>query len=355
MTVEPTSPLRHARQTGGGGSISLKRKHFRELRHFATETSKAVCQACQRRRRGSSRLFADDLEVRYAREDGARVPGRTCGPSSPGSTSGRSSSPDVRTRRPPRATRRPSTARGSATASPTRSASRRTALTAREEPLPLPLPARASCCRTPRPRSSTRGCRSHLPRTILTREEVLRLLERRPWQDARGRCATARSSRRSTRRASASSELGALRVDDVDTEDLLLRIVMGKGSKDRNVPLTPAAAGRSSAYLAPGPGEAPRPRPAARSSSSASVARTLHRAVVNKLILPWAKKAGIKKHVTCHTFRHSVATHLLRNRADIRHIQVLLGHASLKTTERYTRVEISDLKEVVARAHPRGR
>jgi integrase/recombinase XerD len=76
---------------------------------------------------------------------------------------------------------------------------------------------------------------------------------------------------------------------------------------------------------------------------------------VNKLILPWARKAGIEKHVTCHTFRHSVATHLLRNRADIRHIQTLLGHASLRTTERYTRVEIEDLKKVVARAHPRGR
>jgi site-specific recombinase XerD len=59
--------------------------------------------------------------------------------------------------------------------------------------------------------------------------------------------------------------------------------------------------------------------------------------------------------VTCHTFRHTLATHLLRGRADIRHIQQLLGHGSLQTTERYTRVEISDLKVVIARAHPRGR
>ena len=63
----------------------------------------------------------------------------------------------------------------------------------------------------------------------------------------------------------------------------------------------------------------------------------------------------MKKHVTCHTFRHSVATHLLKGRADIRHIQALLGHRSLATTERYTQVEIQDLKEVVRRAHPRGR
>jgi site-specific recombinase XerD len=73
------------------------------------------------------------------------------------------------------------------------------------------------------------------------------------------------------------------------------------------------------------------------------------------LMRHWVEKAAIKKHVTCHTFRHSVATHLLRGRADIRHIQALLGHESLGTTERYTRVEISDLKEVIRRAHPRGR
>ena len=50
------------------------------------------------------------------------------------------------------------------------------------------------------------------------------------------------------------------------------------------------------------------------------------------------------KHVTCHTFRHSVATHLLKGGADIRHIQTLLGHRSLTTTERYTHVAIADLR-----------
>jgi len=78
-------------------------------------------------------------------------------------------------------------------------------------------------------------------------------------------------------------------------------------------------------------------------------------AVLNKMVRRYASKAAIRKHITCHTFRHSVATHLLKGRADIRHIQALLGHESLSTTQIYTRVEISDLKEVLRRAHPRGR
>ncbi len=186
-----------------------------------------------------------------------------------------------------------------------------------------------------------------------TREEMLRLLNA-----VRGKSPKALRDRAIFETLYATgmrvAELCALRVGDVDTEDLVARIVMGKGRKDRNVPLTPAAGRAIEAYLmlarAKLLGRAPR-----KELFVGERGAKLHRAVVNKIILPWARKAGIKKHVTCHTFRHSVATHLLRNRADIRHIQVLLGHSSLRTTERYTRVEIADLKRVVARAHPRGR
>jgi len=150
------------------------------------------------------------------------------------------------------------------------------------------------------------------------------------------------------------SEIANLSVHDVDLEDLTLRVILGKGRKDRNVPLTAAAAEMIEAYMAKG---------RARLLQSVKDRRLfvadhggrMHRAVLSRLVQHYAKKAGVKKHATPHTFRHSIATHLLRKRADIRHIQVLLGHASLKTTERYTRVEISDLRRVISRAHPRGR
>lgn len=67
----------------------------------------------------------------------------------------------------------------------------------------------------------------------------------------------------------------------------------------------------------------------------------------------YVKKANLGKRVTAHTLRHSCATHLLQGKADIRQIQVLLGHACLSTTQIYTRVEVSDLAEVVKRCHPR--
>ena len=161
------------------------------------------------------------------------------------------------------------------------------------------------------------------------------------------------------------SELAELTLYDVDTEERLLRVVKGKGRKDRNVPLTKAASRAIEAYLARGReaivseararGVTSRRGEGARLLFPGELGGKLKRAVIGKIVARWAKKAGIKKHVTCHTFRHSVATQLLRGGADIRHIQALLGHASLKATERYTRVEVGDLKRVLERAHPRGR
>jgi site-specific recombinase XerD len=149
-------------------------------------------------------------------------------------------------------------------------------------------------------------------------------------------------------------ELARLKCTDVDTEDRVLRVVLGKGAKDRNVPLTRAAAEAIEAWLAEG---RPRTPGATRSAWLFLACRggRLYASLLNDVVQEQAKRAGIERHVTCHSLRHSVATHLLKGGADIRHIQALLGHASLQSTERYTHVEISDLSKVLKRAHPRGR
>jgi integrase/recombinase XerD len=197
------------------------------------------------------------------------------------------------------------------------------------------------------PRSERR-----LPRVILTREEARKILEAPDTKTATGlrdrailetfyatgiRCA----------------ELSNLTPDDVDTEERVLRVVRGKGRRDRYVPLTRAAAAAIDVYLARA-----RPKLVRREKRFLFLQNRggrMDSGTLNRLVHQWAQAAGVKKHVTCHTFRHSVATHLLKGRADIRHIQALLGHASLATTQRYTHVEIQDLKEVIRRAHPRGR
>jgi len=192
-----------------------------------------------------------------------------------------------------------------------------------------------------------------LPRVILTKQEAARILEapdKRTPLGLRDRAILEVLYATGIR----ASELVKLAVEDIDTEDRLLRVVLGKGNKDRVVPLTHLAARAIERYLVRG-----RPKLVGSVRSSALFVGPeggrLQRGRLSAIVKEWAKEAHVKKPVTCHTFRHSVATHLLKGRADIRHIQRLLGHSSLSTTERYTRVELQDLKEVIARAHPRGR
>ena len=133
-----------------------------------------------------------------------------------------------------------------------------------------------------------------------------------------------------------------------------MRINQGKNAKDRMAPLGEIACRWLKEYL-----DEARPKLLAGRSGGAAEAmvfvskngRLLLSACVIDRIRRLAKTAGIGKHVTPHSLRHTFATHMLRGRADIRHIQAMLGHAS--TTQIYTRVEVTDLKEVHRRCHPR--
>jgi integrase/recombinase XerD len=192
-----------------------------------------------------------------------------------------------------------------------------------------------------------------LPRLVLSPREVLRILA----AAGRARDTTALRDRAILETLYATgirvSELAKLLPYDVDTEERLVRVVQGKGRKDRTVPLTKAAASAIESYLLSGRGELL----SGKTTPYLFLAEHggyLHRALVGRIVKRYADAARIRKRVTCHVLRHSVATHLLRGGADIRQIQALLGHSSLATTERYTRVEISDLRQVVRRAHPRG-
>jgi integrase/recombinase XerD len=192
-----------------------------------------------------------------------------------------------------------------------------------------------------------------LPRVILTSAEVRKILAApgsKSPRDLRDRAILETLYATGIR----VTELSNLTPYDVDTEDRVLRVVLGKGRKDRNVPLTRASAEAIEAYLVKG-----RPQLVGHNKVRFlfldAKGNKMDRSTVNRSVRYWTTEAGIKKHVTCHTFRHAVATHLLKGHADIRHIQTLLGHASLGTTQLYTRVEVSDLKKVIDRAHPRGR
>lgn len=150
------------------------------------------------------------------------------------------------------------------------------------------------------------------------------------------------------------SELVNLSPDRVDWDEGYLR-VLGKGGKTRFVPLGGVAAKALRCYL-----EHARPK-LLREGRRATVlflsnrGQALSRDRILQIIKKRAKEAGIPENVYPHIMRHSFATHLLENGADLRVIQDMLGHADLATTQIYTHVERKRLVNTVRRFHPRGR
>ena len=149
------------------------------------------------------------------------------------------------------------------------------------------------------------------------------------------------------------SEVAGLRRFDLDLKRGLARCV-GKGDKERVVPLGSRAIQALEVWL----GEA-RPGWMIGKAEQDGVfvsrrGRPLTRIAVWKVVKAHAATAGLPVKVSPHTLRHSFATHLLAGGADLRVVQEMLGHASIGTTQIYTRVELSRLREVHAKFHPRG-
>jgi integrase/recombinase XerD len=149
------------------------------------------------------------------------------------------------------------------------------------------------------------------------------------------------------------SEVVGLRPSDLDLKGGLARCV-GKGNKERWVPLGSRAIDALCAYLTKD-----RPHLITRHPETATVlvarsGRPLSRIGLWRIVKQHARRADLRAEVSPHTLRHSFATHLLAGGADLRAVQELLGHSSIATTQIYTRVELSRLREVHARFHPRS-
>lgn len=149
------------------------------------------------------------------------------------------------------------------------------------------------------------------------------------------------------------SELTALPLTAPDFENRLLRVT-GKGGKTRIVPVGETALDLLQRYL-----REARPVLAEKNPASSYIflshnGRKLNRERVWSIVKETAERAGIHKNIHPHTLRHSFASHLLANGADLRVIQEMLGHADIATTEIYTHVDADRLREIHRKFHPRG-
>jgi integrase/recombinase XerD len=148
------------------------------------------------------------------------------------------------------------------------------------------------------------------------------------------------------------SELIGLTMNSINWQVGFLR-TMGKGSKERIVPIGKAAYDCTRLYV-------DKARPQLMRGKSTDVlflnrfGGKFTRQGLWKTVIRYAKKAGLRKKVHPHTFRHSFASHLLEGGADLRTVQVMLGHADISTTQIYTHITRDRLKEIHHKYHPRG-
>jgi len=192
-----------------------------------------------------------------------------------------------------------------------------------------------------------------LPRSVLTQAEMKKILQAPNTKSVLGyRDRTILELLYST--GLRKQEVNNLLLTDVDYQDGFVRVNAGKGNKDRVVPLGRIACRYLENYV-----KAVRPSlnrdPYEKHLFLSLRGRPLSRNVIWDVVRRCVTVSKIMKKVSPHTFRHTCATLMLRNKANIRHIQELLGHASLNTTQVYAAVSITDLKEAHAKCHPRER
>ncbi len=190
----------------------------------------------------------------------------------------------------------------------------------------------------------------YLP-TVLSPENVDRLLDAPTWEDPfplRDRAVLAVLYATGCR----ASEISGIRLPDIKLDQRFCRC-LGKGNKERIVSLTPVAVTAIQRYL-----EQERPKMVRNRDQDylfvTRTGRSLTRINIWQLVKRYSLRIGAKGKISPHTLRHSFATHMLAGGAEIRALQEMLGHASIRTTQIYTQVEHSRLKAIHAKCHPRG-
>ncbi len=150
------------------------------------------------------------------------------------------------------------------------------------------------------------------------------------------------------------TELVSLDLEDINLASGTVRVTQGKGSKERIIPIHSRAVEALREYLA----KARRmllKSPDERALFLNHRGERLTRQGLWLIIKQYVREAGIKTEVTPHTLRHSFATHLLNGKADLRHVQELLGHANISTTQIYTHISSERLREIYDESHPRAK
>lgn len=149
------------------------------------------------------------------------------------------------------------------------------------------------------------------------------------------------------------SEIAGLRLRDINLDQGWLRL-FGKGSKERIVPIGQQAVAAIQAYLSGERERLTERHPEAEHLFVSRTGRPLTRGLLWSLVRRYAQASGVRTRMHPHVMRHTFATHLLENGADLRYVQEMLGHASVSTTQIYTHVDQERLKGIHSRFHPRG-